>query len=67
VPEWEPPYVSEETSSGADVVVVWKASDDFPDWPAINIFKTQQSDGRWVVIDALEATTAPEPMLPEAN
>lgn len=62
VPDWEPPYVSAETSTTADVVVVWKPSVDFPDWPAVNVFKTELADGRWVVVDAEEATTAPEPL-----
>ncbi|MBN1192623.1 MAG: hypothetical protein JXA36_02875 [Coriobacteriia bacterium] len=62
VPEWEPPYVSEETSDTADVVVVWKPGHDFPDWPAVNIFKTRLTDGHWVLVDAVEATSAPEPI-----
>lgn len=62
VPTWETPYVSAEASSTADVTVVWKASDDFPEWPAVTVFMLQQLDDRWVVTDAVEATQAPEPL-----
>lgn len=62
VPAWEAPYVSEETSTTADVVVVWKPSDDFPDWPAVNILVMSLLDGRWVVADAEETTQAPPPV-----
>jgi len=64
VPEWETPYVSEATSQTASVVVVWKASADFPDWPTVNVFLLGLEDDRWVVLDALEATAPPEPMAP---
>ena len=62
VPDWERPYVSEETSATADVVVVWKPSDDFPDWPDVNIFVMSLVEDRWVVSDAEEATQAPPPL-----
>ncbi len=63
VPDWEPPYVSEATSETASVVVIWKSDPGFLDWPAINIFMLALTDDRWVVIDAIEATAAPEPMV----
>lgn len=62
VPEYEPPYLAAETTSTADVAVVWKASDDFPDWPTATVFVLSLADDRWVVTDALEATSAPEPL-----
>lgn len=62
VPRWEPPYVSEETSTTASVVVVWKVDDDFEGWPAINIFLMSLEGERWVVTDAVEATSAPTPI-----
>jgi len=62
VPEWETPYVSEEGSGTASVVVVWKPDAMFEDWPAVNVFLTEIVDGRWVVTDALEATSAPVPI-----
>jgi len=62
VPEHESLYLTAETTSTADVAVVWKAGDDFPDWPVATVFVLSQTDGRWVVVDALEATSAPEPL-----
>lgn len=62
VPLWETPYVSEETPTTASVVVVWKADAAFEGWPALNIFLMSLEDDRWVVIDAIEATSAPEPI-----
>ncbi len=67
VPEYEPPYLTAETTSTADVAVVWKASDDFPGWPAVTVFILSLDDGRWLVIDAFEATSAPEPLEPAAT
>lgn len=65
VPDWESPFVSEETTDTASVAVVWKADDAFPDWPAVNIFTLTLHQGRWVVIDAAEATVAPKPVSPD--
>jgi hypothetical protein len=62
VPLWETPYVSEETSRQASVVVVWKADAAFEDWPAVNIFLLERFEDRWVVTDAIEATSAPAPL-----
>lgn len=62
VPEWEPLYLSEETTGSASVVVRWKPADEFPDWPAVNIFMLSLVEDRWVVVDAIEATAAPEPI-----
>jgi hypothetical protein len=67
VPKWEPPYLSAEASSTADVAVIWKASDDFPEWPAVTIFMLKQLEDRWVVVDAVEATQAPEPLAVDAK
>ncbi len=64
VPDYDTPYLAAETTSTADVAVVWKASDDFPDWPAVTVFILSLTDDRWLVIDALEATSAPEPLKP---
>ena len=62
VPRWDAPYVSEETSQQVSVVVVWKADKDFKDWPAVNIFMLERNDDRWVVVDAIEASSAPAPL-----
>lgn len=63
VPEWEKPYVSEENSSGVSVVVVWKQDDrKFPGWPKANVFMLTEKDERWVVIDAIETSSAPAPI-----
>lgn len=62
VPEYEDPYLSAETSATADVAVVWKSSEAFPDWPAATVFSLVLADDRWIVVDALETTVAPEPV-----
>lgn len=62
VPDYEPPYLTAETTSTADVAVVWKTSDDFTDWPAVTVFILSLVDGDWMVTDALEATSAPKPL-----
>ena len=62
VPAWEPLYVSEEGSGTASVVVIWKHDAAFPDWPEVNVFLAESIQGRWVVTDALEASSAPAPM-----
>lgn len=64
VPGWKTPYVSAETSTTADVVVVWKETAEFPGWPVANVFSTRLLDGRWVVVDAVETSSAPEPVEP---
>jgi hypothetical protein len=60
VPEWETPYVSEETSSSAEVVVVWIPSDEFPDWPAATVFSLT-IDEDWFIVDASDVATGPIP------
>lgn len=67
VPDYEPPYLTAETTSTADVAVVWKASDEFTGWPAVTVFILSLDDGRWLVVDALDATSAPEPFEPAAT
>lgn len=58
-PLWEPPYVSAEgsataeASATADVVVVWKNRDDYPEWPPATVFSMSLIEGdRWVASDA---------------
>lgn len=62
VPEYEPPYLTAETTSTADVAVVWKQSDSFRGWPVATVFILSLAGDEWVVTDALEATSAPEPL-----
>ncbi len=62
VPPWKAPYVSEETTATASVVVVWEKSAAFPDWPKANIFAVALREGAWIVIDAIETTSPPEPI-----
>lgn len=62
IPEWETPYLSEETTDTASVVVVWRPDTAFPDWPKVNIFSLSYLEEQWVVIDAVEATAAPTPL-----
>lgn len=62
VPEWEPPYVSEEAGGRTAIAVVWRRDADFPGWPPVTIFVTDLVGERWVVSDAIEATSAPAPI-----
>ena len=62
VPPYEPPYLAAETTSTVDVAVVWRADDAFPEWPVANVFRLALEDGLWVVVDAIEADPAPEPL-----
>jgi hypothetical protein len=62
IPEWEPPYLSAETSTTADVAVVWSQDDDFPDWGSVTLFLVVLDEGRWAVADAIETTSAPAPL-----
>ena len=54
IPEWEPPYVSSSTTSTADIVVVWKKSDAFPEHAAATVFSLSRQQGRWVILNAGE-------------
>ncbi|MHB1016874.1 MAG: hypothetical protein ACYC2X_03145 [Coriobacteriia bacterium] len=67
VPPYRPPYLSAESTSTAEVAVVWESDDDFPDWAPVTIFSTKLAGGTWLIVDAIETTTAPEPLLPEAD
>ena len=51
-PEWEPPYVSQEGTSTADVVVVWGDRSKHEGWPPATIFTMQLLDERWLASDA---------------
>lgn len=62
VPEWEAPYLSAETSTTADVAVVWSQDDDFPDWSPVTLFLVVLDEGRWAVADAIETTSVPSPL-----
>mgnify|MGYP007118315766 CR=1 FL=1 len=62
VPPYEPPYLAAETTSTVDVAVVWRADGAFPEWPVANVFRLALEDGLWVVVDAIEADPAPEPL-----
>jgi len=63
LPEWEEPYISAESSAGADVVVVWRNLEEWPEWPAATRFATQEVDGEWVTVDAepLQEASIPPP------
>lgn len=67
VPPYRALYLSAESTSTADVAVVWEADEAFPDWTPVTVFSTELTDGHWIVTDAIEATAAPEPLLPEAD
>lgn len=67
VPAYRPPYLSAESTSTAEVAVVWESDDEFPDWAPVTLFMTRLTDGAWLIVDAIETTAVPEPLLPEAD
>jgi hypothetical protein len=58
LPTWSAPYVSEEASASAKVVVVWTAAEEprFKDWPKATVFALQMTKGAWLIVDAETAT-----------
>jgi hypothetical protein len=58
LPAWSAPYVSEEASASAKVVVAWTASEEprFKDWPKATVFALQLTKGAWLIVDAETAT-----------
>lgn len=67
VPPYQTPYLAAESTSTAEVAVVWEPDDAFADWPSVTVFRARISDGAWRIVDAVETTAAPEPLLPEAD
>ena len=62
IPGFDTPYVSKLGGSSADVVVRWKDTDAFPGWPSATVFVMELDDGRWLVVDAVDASgTLPPP------
>lgn len=63
IPAWKPPFVSGESTTSAEVVVVWSGRDGYADWPYATIFEVRLRDGEWRVSDAREiedATSMPK-------
>jgi hypothetical protein len=58
IPAWSAPYVSEEASETAKVVVVWTATDEprFKDWPKATVFALELQKNAWLIVDAETAT-----------
>jgi hypothetical protein len=58
LPTWSPPYVSEESSAAAKVVVLWSPPTEprVKDWPKATIFALQLTKGAWLIVDAETAT-----------
>jgi hypothetical protein len=58
LPAWSAPYVSEEASASAKVVVMWTASDEsrFKEWPKATVFALQLTKDAWLIVDAETAT-----------
>ena len=51
-PEWDTPYVSVIKGTTAQVVVVWKARDEFEGFPPATRFDLEKLDGAWKTVDA---------------
>lgn len=60
VPPWEVPTVEESSETSAVVVVTWKPTADYKDWPEATRFIVKKVDGRWVVSDAVEQDASEE-------
>lgn len=67
VPPYRAPYLSAESTSAAEVAVVWEDGDGFPEWVPVTVFHTRLTEGQWRVTDAVETTVAPEAIVPEAD
>ena len=61
IPGWEPPYVSAQTTSSADVVVVWTPDRRFEKWTKATVFSLEETSGRWVIVNAVELTSSVPP------
>lgn len=61
IPGWEPPYVSAQTTSSADVVVVWTPDRRFEKWAKSTVFSLEETSGRWVIVNAVELTSSVPP------
>lgn len=53
LPGWYRPYVATVTADAADVVVRWRRSEGFSEWPPATRFSVERLESRWVVIDAV--------------
>lgn len=60
IPEWEPPRTLKETSSTAEVVVEWRRSEAFADWPETTVFVVARRGERWILVDAEESSAESE-------
>jgi hypothetical protein len=64
IPLWDSPYVSASTTSSADVVVVWKKADAFPEHSLATVFTVARQQERWVILNAREVSS--EASIPKA-
>lgn len=62
-PPWGEPKVFNETTSTADVKVVWERSKEHTGWAEATVFKVVLDSGFWVVTDAadVDADFVPKP------
>ena len=70
VPEWQRPYVSDEGTSTAEVVVRWRRDEGPEGFPAATVFKMRLEDGEWRAVDASEVasdTAIPAPLSRSAD
>ncbi len=57
-PQWNLPQVTTSTADSADVMVRWKSDAKFKNWPKATVFSLTKTQGRWVVVAAIEATAS---------
>lgn len=61
IPEWNRPYVSEQSSGTASVVVVWKRTPSFKEWAKATLFNLEGGGATWKIVDAEEISKSIPP------
>ncbi|MDY0340105.1 MAG: hypothetical protein RBS17_02670 [Coriobacteriia bacterium] len=67
VPPYGEPYLTAESTSTADIAVVWESDEGFPEWTLVTVFSAELVDGVWRIADAIETTITPGPIVPEGE
>lgn len=59
-PEWEKPYASVSATSSAEVVVIWKPSEEVEGFPPATVFSLTKIGDAWKSTDAVAVETTAE-------
>lgn len=63
IPRWERPYLSAQTTSTADVVVVWVPDSRLKGWAKVTVFTVEKKSGDWKIVYAQEMSVTPPPAI----